>query len=62
MPRLRIVHRDHPVFGDLAGDPPPPVGPVAPLSRLDVQPGDQGQQRHRGRRWLFQFRVLQGSR
>src|ERR1700704_5845802 len=23
-----VVHRDHPVFGDLAGDPPPPVPAV----------------------------------
>jgi len=41
MPRLRVMHRDHPVPGHLAGDPPPPIGPVTALRRLDILPGDQ---------------------
>ena len=49
VPGLGVHGGDHPVFGDLAGDPPPPVGPVGALGGLDVLPGDQGQQRHRRR-------------
>src|SRR6266496_1961641 len=40
MPGLAVHGRDHPVRRDLAGDPPPPVGPVASLRRLYVLPGD----------------------
>jgi hypothetical protein len=54
------VHRgDHPVVGDLAGDPPPPVGAVAALGRLDILPGDQRQQRQRGSRLLVHRFVFQ---
>jgi hypothetical protein len=52
-----VVHRDHPVFGDLAGDPPPPVPAVGALSGLHVLPGDQRQQRHRGGGRLLRVRV-----
>ena len=48
MPRLRVHCGDHAVFGDLAGDPPPPVRAVAAFGGLHVLPGDQRQQRHRG--------------
>ena len=55
MPRVRVNGGHHPVAADLAGDPPPPVRPVAALSRLHVLPGDQRQQRHRLRRLLLQI-------
>ena len=57
VPGLGVHGRDHPVLGDLAGDPPPPVGPVGALGGLDVLPGDQRQQRQRGRGRLVQVRV-----
>jgi hypothetical protein len=57
VPGLGVDGGDHPVFGDLAGDPPSPIGPVAALGGLDVLPGDQRQQRHRRGGRLGQFRV-----
>jgi hypothetical protein len=38
---------DHPVRGDLPGNPPPPVGPVRVIGRFHVLPGDEGKQRVR---------------
>ena len=49
MPGLRVHRGDHPVRGDLAGDPPPPVGPVGALGGFHVLPGHQRQQRQRRR-------------
>jgi len=46
MPRLRVIHRDDAVFGDLAGDSPPPLGSVTAPGGLDVLPGNQRQQTH----------------
>jgi hypothetical protein len=57
VPGVGVVHRDHPVFGDLAGDPPPPVPAVGALSGLHVLPGDQRQKRHRGGGRLLRVRV-----
>ena len=47
VPGLGVDGGDHPVRGDLAGDPPPAVGAVGALGGFDVLPGDQRQQRHR---------------
>jgi hypothetical protein len=55
VPAIGIMHRDHPVLGDLAGDPPSPVGPVAALGGLHVLPGHQGQQRQRRGGLLIQL-------
>jgi hypothetical protein len=41
------MHRDDPIFGDPAGDAPPPVGAVGALDRFDVLTSHQRQQRHR---------------
>jgi hypothetical protein len=59
VPGITLGGGDHPVFGDLAGDPPPPVGAVTALGRLDVLPGDQGQQRQRGSGPLIQVTALE---
>ena len=59
MPGVLVVDRDHPVFGYLAGDPPPPIGPVTALGGLDVLPGDQGQQRHDSGSLLVQLSLCQ---
>jgi len=37
-PGFRIDGGDHPVRGDLPGDPPPAVGAVGPVGRLDILP------------------------
>jgi hypothetical protein len=50
---------DDPVTGDLAGDPPAPIGPVRALGRFHVLAGNQRQQRHRRLRALVQLRVLE---
>ena len=47
MPGIGIDSGDHPVRGDLPGDPPPAVGAIGVLDRFDVLAGDQRQQRHR---------------
>ena len=47
MPGLRIDGADHAIRGDLAGNPPPPVGAVAALGRFHVLPGHQRQQPQR---------------
>ena len=57
MPGIRVDGADHAILGDLAGDPPPPVGAVGALGGLDILPGDQGQQRQRGGGGLIQLRV-----
>ena len=59
MPGTGVDSRDHPVFGDLAGDLPPPVGPVIALGGLHVLPGHQRQQRQRRGGLLVQLRVLE---
>src|SRR6266498_4348973 len=59
MPRLWVHGGDDAVPGDLPGDPPPSIGPVRSLSGLDILPGDQRQQPHRGGGLLPQFPVLQ---
>ena len=56
MPGLGVHRADHPVRGDLPGDPPPPVGPVRVLGGLHVLPGDQRQQPQRVRRRLVPLR------
>ncbi len=43
VPRLRVVHADHPVLGDAVRDPPPRPGPGV-LDQFDVLTGDQGEQ------------------
>ena len=48
-----------PVFGDLAGDPPPPIGPVTAPGGLHILPGDQRQQPHRRGSLLVKFSALQ---
>ena len=51
MPRLRIDGADHAIRGDLAGNAPPPVGPVAALGGFHIfLPGRQRQQPKRIRR------------
>ncbi len=50
MPCLAVHGADHPVRGDLPGDPPPPIGPIGVLSGLHVLPGHQRQQAQRVRR------------
>ena len=57
VPGIGVDSRDHPVFGDLAGDLPPPVGPVTALGGLHVLPGHQRQQRQRRGGRLVQLRV-----
>ncbi len=47
MPGVWVQSGDHAVFGDLAGDPPPPIPAIRPFGGLDVLPGDQRQQRQR---------------
>ena len=46
MPCLRINGRDHPIWCDLAGDPPPAVSPISSLGRFHVLTRNQSQQRH----------------
>jgi hypothetical protein len=53
MAGLGVDDRDHPLGGDLAGDPPA----SRPLTRLDVLAGDQRQQRHRLGLLLTQLQV-----
>jgi len=59
VPGIRVHGRDHAVFGDHAGDPPPDVSPVRPLRGLHVLPGDQRQRRSRR---LVQVTALQLSK
>jgi hypothetical protein len=50
---------DDPVGGDLAGDPPAPIGPIRTLGRLHVLACHQRQQRHRRLGLLVQLGVAQ---
>jgi hypothetical protein len=56
---LGIHGGDDAVFGDPAGDAPPPVGAVRALGGLDVLPSDQRQQREGTLGRFVQLRVTQ---
>ena len=61
VPGLGVHRGDHPVFGHLAGNPPPPVPAVRALGGLDVLPGDQGQQRQRRGGRLIYLHAAEGG-
>ena len=61
MPRLQIDGADHAIRGDLAGNPPPPVGPVAALGGFHVPPGHQRQQPKRIRRCVIPLRRIRAG-
>jgi hypothetical protein len=47
VPGLRVDSGDDPVLGDLASDPPAPIGAIGAFGRLHVLPSDQRQQPQR---------------
>ncbi|TSE15693.1 hypothetical protein B1A87_007035 [Arthrobacter sp. KBS0703] len=62
VPGIGVHGRDHPFRGDLAGDSPPPVGPVRIFSRFHVLPGDKCKQRVRmGRLTVQDFGIDRGQ-
>jgi hypothetical protein len=63
MPRIRVHRGHHPVRSDLTGDPPPPIGAIRALRRLDILTGHQRQQRQRRpHRFLQLVLIARGER
>ena len=61
MAGVRVDGRDHPIRGDLPGDPPPPIRPIGTVRRFHVLTGDQRQQRDRVLLPLIKIGTLQGT-
>ena len=59
VPGVGVGHRDHPVLGDLAGDPPPPVRPSEPSAGSTSCPATRASSATADAVFLLQLGVLQ---